>query len=92
MKTTSRNVRPKRNAAEGEAPPPAAVPRKRGARALAAHDSGLPLGDPSDEENLEFLKAIDLFKRRTGRNFPTWTEVLQIVQGLGYAKKPASGA
>lgn len=54
----------------------------------------VPLPRPpenDDPETLEFLKAIDRFKRTTGRNFPTWTEVLQIVHSLGYRKtEPAN--
>ena len=38
-------------------------------------------------ENLEFIQAIDRFKRRSGKSFPTWTEVLQILRDLGYRKE-----
>jgi len=34
----------------------------------------------------EFLRALQEYKRTSGRMFPTWSEVLVIVQGLGYAK------
>jgi len=37
-------------------------------------------------ENLEFLQAMDEFKRRTGKAFPTWTEILDILKSLGYRK------
>lgn len=40
----------------------------------------------TDAESLEMLKAIDAYKRRTGKHFPTWTEVLQIMKALGYRK------
>ncbi len=39
-----------------------------------------------NEEQLEFLKAIDEYKRVNGRPFPTWTEVLDLVLFLGYRK------
>jgi len=91
MKTKSRNTRATRatkqtakSSADQHKPAAKKRPKKR---AKTAAESGMNLGTPSDEENLEFLKAIDLFKRRTGKNFPTWTEVLQILQGLGYAKQ-----
>ena len=35
---------------------------------------------------LEFVNAIDTYKRDKGRQFPAWSEVLQIVKGLGYRK------
>ncbi len=39
-----------------------------------------------NEEQLEFLKAIEEYKRVNARPFPTWTEVLDIVLYLGYRK------
>jgi len=39
-----------------------------------------------NEEQLEFIKAIDEYKRVNGRPFPTWTEVLDLVLYLGYRK------
>jgi len=38
------------------------------------------------EEQFEFLMAIDEYKRRNSRPFPTWTEVLDVVKALGYRK------
>lgn len=35
---------------------------------------------------LEFLKAIEEYKRSSGRMFPTWSEVLEVIRGLGYTK------
>lgn len=37
-------------------------------------------------EELEFHAAIEVWKNQTGRRFPTWSEVLRVVQALGYAK------
>ena len=36
------------------------------------------------EDEVEFMKAMDLYKRRSGRMFPTWSEVLEVVRELGY--------
>ena len=36
---------------------------------------------------LEFINAINRFKDASGRSFPTWTEVLEILRGLGYEKR-----
>ena len=38
------------------------------------------------EEQVEFMKAMDLYKRRSGRQFPTWSEVLEVLHSLGYRK------
>jgi hypothetical protein len=34
----------------------------------------------------EFMRAMDEYKQRSGRMFPTWSEVLEVLQGLGYEK------
>lgn len=40
---------------------------------------------------LEFMGAIEEFKRITGRKFPTWSEALALIDGLGYVQvKPCS--
>jgi hypothetical protein len=42
-------------------------------------------GQMSDEQ-FEFLMAIDNYKRKNSRPFPTWTEVLEVIKALGYRK------
>jgi len=37
-------------------------------------------------EQFEFLMAIDEYKRKNTRPFPTWTEVLEVIKALGYRK------
>lgn len=37
-------------------------------------------------DEVEFMRAMDEYKRRNGRMFPTWSEVLEVVRSLGYAK------
>src|SRR5947209_19244961 len=39
--------------------------------------------DYSDEE-IVFMKAMDLYKRANRRPFPTWSEVLEVLRSLGY--------
>ena len=36
---------------------------------------------------LEFIQAIDDYKRQENRPFPTWSEILDIVKSLGYDRK-----
>jgi len=38
---------------------------------------------------VEFMKAMDDYKRRSGRQFPTWSEVLEVLRDLGYRKVAA---
>lgn len=44
--------------------------------------------DYSDDE-VEFMNAIDNYKRASGRMFPTCSEILEVIRKLGYAKLPA---
>ncbi|HXY33463.1 MAG TPA: hypothetical protein VEI07_04500 [Planctomycetaceae bacterium] len=37
-------------------------------------------------DQVDFMKAMDLYKRRSGRQFPTWSEVLEVIENLGYRK------
>lgn len=47
--------------------------------------------DYSDDE-LQFMQAMETYKRTSGRMFPTCSEVLEVLRGLGYAKTPATAA
>jgi hypothetical protein len=38
------------------------------------------------ERELEFMDAMQAYKGSSGRMFPTWSEVLEVLRGLGYAK------
>ena len=38
------------------------------------------------EGEIEFMRAMDDYKRKSGRPFPTWSEVLEVVMSLGYRK------
>ena len=42
-------------------------------------------GQMSDEQ-FQFLMAIDEYKKKNDRPFPTWTEVLEVVKAMGYRK------
>ena len=38
------------------------------------------------EQEIDFMKAMDDYKRRSGRQFPTWSEVLEVLHSMGYRK------
>ncbi len=46
--------------------------------------------DYSDEE-IDFMKAMDQYKRDNRRPFPTWSEVLEVLYALGYRKVAEAG-
>ena len=37
-------------------------------------------------DEIEFMKAMDQYKRDNRRPFPTWSEVLEVMRALGYRK------
>src|ERR1700687_3617961 len=37
-------------------------------------------------DEIEFMKAMDQYKRENRRPFPTWSEVLEVMYALGYRK------
>ena len=37
-------------------------------------------------EEIDFMQAMDAYKRSSGRMFPTCSEVLEVIRGLGYVK------
>ncbi len=69
------------------------VPKQRaGKRTRATADdieaperSAPPLAEV-DAEALEFIEAIDRFKKQHGRPFPSWSEVLLVLRQLGYRR------
>jgi hypothetical protein len=48
-----------------------------------------PRADEMPADVIEFMTAMDEYKRRAGRPFPNWSEVLQVVKSLGYCRKSA---
>ncbi len=40
------------------------------------------------QDELDFMRAMDAYKRSSGRMFPTCSEILEVVSSLGYAKQP----
>jgi hypothetical protein len=71
--------------------------RKASAQALRAAQARQVSGrrrfvDPTTCERdytraeLEFMQAMQEYKHRSGRMFPTWSEVLEVLRGLGYEK------
>src|SRR3954451_15128046 len=45
-----------------------------------------------NEDEIAFMQAMDLYKRRNRRPFPTWSEVLEVLLSLGYRETEAATA
>ena len=41
---------------------------------------------PREDEVLRLREAMENYKRSSGRMYPTWSEVLEVVRDLGYQK------
>ena len=60
--------------------------RKRGPGRRRSDDRKSAEEGQMSDEQFEFLMAIDEYKKRNTRPFPTWTEVLEVIKALGYRK------
>jgi len=91
------------DAAEVEIAPWVNPDQKREARARRAAQARKTSGrrrsiDPTTcdrdytASELEFLGAIQEYKRQSGRSFPSWGEVLEVLRKLGYERVPAADA
>jgi hypothetical protein len=39
-------------------------------------------------DEIEFMQALDAYKRKSGRMFPTCSEILEVIRDLGYVRLP----
>lgn len=71
------------------------------ATTLRTRSAALPCSGPVDADGAptrapgaeaEFIAAIVDYKRSSGRNFPTWSEVLEVALNLGYVKPGETAA
>jgi hypothetical protein len=76
---------------------PDIAPAEAGARAARGRKAGRRVAgpylriEPTTLEHgvapeVEFMEAMRQYKEQSGRLFPTWSEVLEVFQGLGYQK------
>ena len=65
------------------------IPRRRKVARRRQIDPTTCERDYTDQE-IEFMQALDEYKRRSGRMFPTCSEILEVLQDLGYQKHPAA--
>lgn len=43
-------------------------------------------------DEIEFMQALDVYKRANGRMFPTCSEILEVIRALGYVRVAKSEA
>jgi hypothetical protein len=69
----------------GGAAPSWCVRRAGGSPGGPPRDAGRPGRGVSAAER-ELVEAIQAYQRSSGRMFPTWSEVLEVLESLGYSK------
>jgi hypothetical protein len=47
--------------------------------------------DYTDDE-VAFMQALDAYKRRSGRMFPTCSEILEVIRDMGYVRGTAGSS
>ena len=84
--TNSRRQQP---AAPAPAPVPVPAPQERRTSSRRKVERRRQI-DPTTcereytDEEITFMKAMDDYKRKSGRQFQTWSEVLEVLRSLGY--------
>lgn len=81
-----------KKAAKKSAVKKAAKPKKAAKKATAkkaVKKKPLRKGPDTEvtQEVLEFIRALDDYKKEKNRPFPTWSEVLEVIRRLGYRKQ-----
>jgi hypothetical protein len=75
---------------------PAVVERRQGERRAKVQrrrqiDPTTCERDYNDDE-IEFMQAMDAYKRASGRMFPTCSEILEVIRNLGYVRMTRAAA
>ena len=73
--------------------------QKQGCRAATARNASgrRRFVDPTTcekdytEAEMEFMRSMQRYKQTSGRMFPTWSEVLEVLKSLGYEKVGPDG-
>ena len=60
--------------------------RRRGPGRRRSEDRKSAEEGQMTDEQFEFLMAIDEYKKKNSKHFPSWTEVLEVIKALGYRK------
>jgi hypothetical protein len=79
----SRVTRPERRVAEDRR---TGLERRRGAGIRREEERRSAEEGEMTAEQFEFVMAIETYKKVNAKRFPTWTEVLEVIEQLGYQK------
>ena len=90
--TIDRRRNPNRRANESETAEATSAPKLERRKKVNRRRQIDPTTCERDYTDLEveFMNALDDYKRKSGRMFPTCSEVLEVIQSLGYVKLSSS--
>ncbi|MEM8875968.1 MAG: hypothetical protein AAGD32_17115 [Planctomycetota bacterium] len=80
---------PERRKAGSNADRRCGLERRRGAGIRREEDRRSAEEGEMTAEQYEFIRAIETYKKVNKKLFPTWTEVLEVMEQLGYRKVEA---
>ena len=80
--SAERRTSPERRSKKG----PTDIDRRRGPGIRREEDRRAAEEGEMTDEQFEFITAVDRYKRANSRPFPSLTEILEIIQALGYRK------
>lgn len=85
-KTPTRSAPTSKPKTSSSKPTKSAGGTRTSSRSAKRRSPKTPPPDPAllEVERLEFLKAMDRYKRKTGKTFPSWTEVLEVLRSIGW--------
>jgi hypothetical protein len=87
MPTTTRKGKRVPVSSAHPAPEGTASSTRTSSRSAKRRSPKTPPIDPEvlEVERVEFLRAMDRYKRKTGKTFPSWSEVLEVLRSIGWS-------
>lgn len=81
LRLDERPTAARRSSPEGPTPP-----RQQAKKGRRRHIDPTTCERDYSNDEVVFMRAMDQYKRKSGRMFPTWSEVLEVLHCLGYRR------
>ncbi len=91
-KKRDRRVSPERRVAASDVSPERRVTERREKVARRRQIDPTTCERDYTDAEVEFMHALDQYKRSSGRMFPTCSEILEVIRDLGYQKCDTASA
>lgn len=84
-----RTLPERRDRPKAVAKPPAAPPERRARKERRRRVDPTTFEKQYTEDEIQFMNAVQEFKNRSGKSFPSHGDILRVAAGLGYRKESA---